>query len=79
MHYYTLVIIQYDQSGMIIIRPISEKSNFPFLIKHEWKTVRVQEYSKYLEMNEYISYINNEIIAHSLYTSNSEDALLCFL
>lgn len=45
---------------MTIIRLISEKGNFPFRIKHEWKTIRVREYSKHLETrNVFDSLMNN--------------------
>lgn len=55
-----LVRAGHDQSGMTIIRLLSEKGNFPFLIKHDWKTIRVRKYSKCIETrNEYDFHMNN--------------------
>lgn len=79
--HYTHIRVGHDQSGMTIIRLVSEKGNFPFLTKHEWKTVRVRKYSKCLETRkEYDLDINNWMSAHGLYTwaLNSEGARLCF-
>lgn len=56
-----------------------KKATSPFLIKHEWKTVRVRKYSESIETrNEYELDMNNSMSAHGLYTLNSEDAHLCF-